>query len=104
MTHSTTNSSELRRQLVDRLRQLREKTGLTQTQAGHATSSSRFQVGRIENGQLPSYDQLLAFLRAYYVQADEQAQYIAWWEHAWEAGKHRVPRNPTGGPHPAEVT
>ncbi|ALG05846.1 helix-turn-helix domain-containing protein [Kibdelosporangium phytohabitans] len=79
-------------ELARRLRQLREETGLTQTQAGVRLGRSRYRVQRIEAGYLPWSDELSAMLALYQVPADEQLVFFEMWDKAWQPRRARALR------------
>jgi transcriptional regulator with XRE-family HTH domain len=70
------------RDLLHRLRVLRDKAGLTQEQAGERLGWSRYQVWRMENVRLPEYRVLREAMDVYEVPAEEQDVYLKLWEEA----------------------
>jgi transcriptional regulator with XRE-family HTH domain len=70
------------RELLHRLRVLRDRAGLTQEQAGERLGWSRYQVWRMENVRLPEYRVLREAMDVYEVPAEEQDVYLKLWEEA----------------------
>ncbi|TCO56749.1 helix-turn-helix domain-containing protein [Actinocrispum wychmicini] len=74
------------RQLVRRLRNERERAGLTQEEAGEKLHLRLQKLSRIENGQLPGYHELMAILALYGASSYDCAAYARLWERAKERG------------------
>jgi transcriptional regulator with XRE-family HTH domain len=87
---SSRRADDARYELTSRLRKLREKAGLTQKELAGRLGGSRFQVGRIECGRLPTHDELLAVLETLDVSINARAPLFRLWELAWQPGHHRV--------------
>lgn len=74
------------RQLVRKLKEERERAGLTQEEAGDNLHMKLQKLSRIENGQLPGYHELRAMLDLYDVPPAEQDLFKNLWERARERG------------------
>ena len=83
-------ADDARYELTSGLRKLREKAGLTQEELAGRLGGSRFQVGRVECGRLPTHGELLAVLEALNVSISARAPLLMLWELAWQPGQHRV--------------
>ncbi|SEF30282.1 Helix-turn-helix domain-containing protein [Amycolatopsis pretoriensis] len=81
-----------RRQVGRSLRRLRERAGLTQSEAGEPIRISKSKLSRIEQGHLPGYNDFLALLDRYGVLASEYEEYVRMLDQAKEPGWW--PRNP----------
>lgn len=84
------HADDARHELTSALRMLREKAGLTQGELAGRLSGSRYQVGRIECGRLPTYAELVAVLETLNVPTSARASLFGLWERAWQPGQHRV--------------
>lgn len=74
------------RQLVRELKRLRERTGLTQDDAGKRLHLTLQKLSRIENGQLPGYHELRAMLRVYGLPRADWDEPLTLWELARKKG------------------
>jgi transcriptional regulator with XRE-family HTH domain len=74
------------RQLVRRLRTLREQTGLTQQEAGNRLNLTLQKISRMENGQLPGWHELQAMLDLYGLPIDDWNDHLDLWRLAKEPG------------------
>jgi transcriptional regulator with XRE-family HTH domain len=81
-----------RRQVGRSLRRLRERAGLTQEEAGRPIRISKSKLSRIEQGNLPGYNDFLALLDRYGVLASDYDEYVRAFDDAKEPGWW--PRNP----------
>lgn len=74
------------RQLVRRLKVLREQAGLTQQEAGDRLCMTLQKLSRFENGQLPGYHELRAVLDLYGLPTDHWDEYLELWRLARQPG------------------
>jgi transcriptional regulator with XRE-family HTH domain len=74
------------RQLGRTLRELRERTGLTQDQVARAMRCSDSTISRFENGEPPGYHPLRSLLDEYRVTGDQWDAVVAIWERATAKG------------------
>jgi transcriptional regulator with XRE-family HTH domain len=74
------------RQLLRKVRRLRELSGLTQEEAGRALHLTLQKLSRIENGQLPGYHEMRAMLKLYGLPQAQWGPFVELWELARKRG------------------